>query len=139
LVFLWHFYPLQGPQLFLQLFHKNLWAPSNIWLWISESVSVRSWVEPLRGQLCQIPVCKNNSARGWCLPMGWVYCWVHYWLAIPSVSAPSPFPQFLVGRTNFWVERFVGELVSLQLQWSSCLVTGGGLFMFQIPTVVNLN
>jgi hypothetical protein len=35
-----------------------------------------------------------NSVRDWCLRMGWVgYC-----LAIPTVSAPSPMPAFLVDR-----------------------------------------
>jgi hypothetical protein len=31
-----------------------------------------------------------NSVRNWFLPKGWDSSWAGYWLAIPSVSAPSP-------------------------------------------------
>jgi hypothetical protein len=42
-----------------------------------------------------------NSVRDWCLLMGWISSWVSYWLAISSVSAPSPMPEFLIDRINF--------------------------------------
>jgi hypothetical protein len=58
--FLWSPYPLWAHKSFPQLFHKTPRAPSNIWLWISASVSIGSWVEPLRGQLCYVPVCKHS-------------------------------------------------------------------------------
>jgi hypothetical protein len=35
------------------------------------------------------------TARGMDLKLG------HYWIEIPSVSAPSPIPAFLVDRINF--------------------------------------
>ena len=38
-----------GPQSFLQFFHKIPFALSSIWLRVSDSVSVSSWVEPPRG------------------------------------------------------------------------------------------
>lgn len=48
-------------------------------------------------------LCKHNTAyintvcQGLLLaPMGWVSRWASYWLTIPSVSAPSPVPVFLV-------------------------------------------
>ncbi|EDL00034.1 mCG141415 [Mus musculus] len=33
--------------------------------------------------------------------MGWSSNWASYWLAIPSVSAPSLIPAFIVDRINF--------------------------------------
>ena len=38
--------------LILPLFHKIPQAPPTAWLWVSASVSISCWVEPLRGQLC---------------------------------------------------------------------------------------
>jgi hypothetical protein len=61
--------------------------------------------KPFRGQ--HAPVCKHNRvslimSTTWpCLPMGWVSSWAGYWLAIPSVSPPSPMPALLVDRINF--------------------------------------
>ena len=34
--------------------------PSNIWLWVSASLFIGCWVEPLRTHLYQVPVCKNT-------------------------------------------------------------------------------
>jgi hypothetical protein len=34
---------------------------------------------------------------------------------------------------EFWVESFVGGLVSLSLHWGSCLAIGGHLFRFHSP------
>lgn len=50
----------QGLQSFRQLFHKCLWPPSNLMLWIAASVSVICRVESLRGQLYKAVVCKRN-------------------------------------------------------------------------------
>ena len=44
--------PLQALNPFPQLFQKTPWALSNDRLWVSASVSVRCWMETLRGQLC---------------------------------------------------------------------------------------
>ena len=37
-------------QFFPQLFHKTPQDLSNVWLWVSVSVWVSCWVDPLRGQ-----------------------------------------------------------------------------------------
>jgi hypothetical protein len=42
-----------------------------------------------------------NSVRDGWLSMGWASSWASYWLTIPSVTAPSPVPMFLVDRINF--------------------------------------
>ena len=42
-----------------------------------------------------------NTFRNWCLSLGMILSWAHYWLAIPSVSAPSHVPAFLVDRIRF--------------------------------------
>jgi hypothetical protein len=47
-------------QSFLLFFHKSPQAPSTLWLWVSVSVCVSCWVEPLRGQ--HAPVCNHNRA-----------------------------------------------------------------------------
>lgn len=57
-VFLWYFLTHWLLHTFLSLFHKIPKAPPNVWLWISVSVSIRCWIKPLRGQLCQSPICK---------------------------------------------------------------------------------
>jgi hypothetical protein len=36
------------------------WPLPNVWLWVSASVSVSCWAEPIREQLCFAPVCKLN-------------------------------------------------------------------------------
>jgi hypothetical protein len=41
------------------------------------------------------------------------------------------------GQHIFWVESFVGGLVSLSLHCGSCLGTGGSLFMFHTRNVMN--
>lgn len=35
-------------------------ALPDIWLWVSESVSICCWMNPLRTQLCLVPVCKHS-------------------------------------------------------------------------------
>ena len=45
---------------FTQCFHKTPRVLSNFWLWVSASVLVSCWVEPLR-ELCSVPVCKHNT------------------------------------------------------------------------------
>ena len=60
LVFLWNYHPFQGLQCFPQLYLKNPWHPSDVWLQLSVSVSVSCRVELFRGQFCQAPVCKHN-------------------------------------------------------------------------------
>jgi hypothetical protein len=68
----------------------------------------------------------------------WVSSWACYWLAIPSVSAPSPMPAFLVDRINFVLKvLWVGWC--LWHHGVSCLAAGGGLFRFHIPNVVSHN
>jgi hypothetical protein len=49
-VFLWATYSLLGPQPYLSSINHH--PPSNVWLWVSASVSVSYWIEPSRGQLC---------------------------------------------------------------------------------------
>jgi hypothetical protein len=41
-------------------------------------------------------------------------------------------PAHLVVRTDFWVEGFVGGLMSPSLSWNSCLDSGGGYFSLYI-------
>jgi hypothetical protein len=59
---LWSPYPLWclNPQPHPQLPHKSPLPLSNVWMWISASISVSFWVGPLRRQLCKAPVCKHN-------------------------------------------------------------------------------
>ena len=84
----------------------------------------------LRGQLClQAQQSIMSSVRDWCLPMGWVSSWVHYWLDILSISAPSC-PCISYRQDKFWVKSIVDGLVSLSLHWGACLATGGGFFRF---------
>jgi hypothetical protein len=35
-------------------------APPNVWLWVTASASISSWLKPLRGQLCWAPICKYS-------------------------------------------------------------------------------
>ena len=67
--------------------------------------------------------------------MEWVSNCIDYWLAIPFVTTPSLCFHFR-RQNKFWVESFVGELVSLLLHWGYCLETGGGLLKFVISNVV---
>ena len=43
--------------------------------------------------------------------------WAGYWMAIPSVSAPSPVSAFLVDRINFGLKVFWMVGVSIALLW----------------------
>ena len=40
--------------------HKSSRTPSNVYLWVSESLSISCWVVPLRGQLWLDPVGRDN-------------------------------------------------------------------------------
>jgi hypothetical protein len=57
----------------------------------------------------------------------------------PPQSLLHPHACISCRQDKFWVESFVGGLVSLLLHWGSCLATGGGLLRFHIPSVVNHN
>jgi hypothetical protein len=43
-----------APEIFPPLFHMIPQALPNVWLWVSASVSIRSWVDTLRRQLCSL-------------------------------------------------------------------------------------
>jgi hypothetical protein len=100
----WYSYLLQGLQSFLLLFHKSPQAPLTVWLWMSVSVWVSCWVEPLRGQ--HATVCNNKRVSlivlgtGACpwdgTQVGPVIGWPNQ-LVVPSVSVPSVMPAFLEG------------------------------------------
>ena len=45
LVYLWSPCPLPVPQSFFQLFHKTPRYPSNVWVRVSESLSISCWVK----------------------------------------------------------------------------------------------
>ena len=64
--------------------------------------------------------------------MGWVSSWASYWLAIPSVSALSIIPAFLVDMVKFWIESFVDEFVLISLHQCTFLATGGSFPRFHI-------
>ena len=70
--------------------------------------------------------CFINIVKDWGLNMDCISSWTGYWSVISSVSAPSPVQEFLVNN-KFWVESFVGGLVSLLLHCNSYLATGGSL------------
>jgi hypothetical protein len=97
LIFLWHFYPLQGLQSLF--FHKSPQAPSTIWLWVSAFVWVTCCLDPLRGQhapLCKhirlsllvlgIGVCPWNGSKlgsviGWLLSQSLLHLlWLHFFV-----------------------------------------------------------
>jgi hypothetical protein len=65
-------------------------------------------------------------------------CLKLYWLLVGhSLRLCSiPCPCISCKNDTFWVKRFVGGLVSLLFQWSSCLETGVGQFRFHIYTAV---
>jgi hypothetical protein len=68
-----------------------------------------------------------SSVKNLCLPMG-CSSWASYWLDNSSIFAPSPVATLFVDRIN----------LGLKILWVGwCLVTGGGLFRFHIPNVVN--
>jgi hypothetical protein len=54
-----------------------------------------------------------------------------------SQSLLPPCAYIICRQDKFWVESFVGGLVSQSLHWSSCLATGFGFFRFHIPNVVS--
>lgn len=54
-----------------------------------------------------------------------VSIWGNHWLAIPA-SLLYLCPCTSCRQDIFWMEGFVGELVSLFLLWEFCLATGGG-------------
>ena len=94
------------------------------------------WVEPLRRQLCQVPICKNNRALsimlgiGSCPWNGSQFGTVINWPFPPSL--PHLCPCITCKQDTFWVKGFVGELVFLSLYWKSCLATGSGHFKIHI-------
>lgn len=131
-------YP-SGPYSFLLLFLKGPHVLPTIWLSVSVTVWDSGWVEPLSGQnelvfkYNIVPITCNID--DWCLPKRWVSTWTSYWLAIPSVSAPSFMPVFLVGRINLEL-KVLWEDWCLLLHWGSCLAIVGGLFRFNIFTIL---
>lgn len=57
--------------------------------------------------------------------MWWILRWVtHHWLAISS-DYLTPLSLMPCRQDKFWIEVFVGGLVSLLLYWKSSLATGG--------------
>ena len=63
------------------------------------------------------------------LKLGWLLVGhsLSYWSLSPACISCN--------RDKFWFESFVCRLVSLLLNWGSCLATGDGLFRFYIPNV----
>ena len=59
-VFVWSLYSFFSLSVIHQVFHKSLQGPSNVWLWLSVSVSIGCWIELLIGQLYYVPACKHN-------------------------------------------------------------------------------
>ena len=43
------------------IFRRIAQAPPNVWLWVTASASISSWLKPLRGQLCWAPICKYSK------------------------------------------------------------------------------
>ena len=64
--------------------------------------------------------------------MRWVSSWAGCRLEVPSVSAPSPVPAFLVDRIHFGLKVGV-PIISLGF----LPATGDGLFMFSIINAVS--
>lgn len=60
LFFLWSPYILLVPQFFPYFFNKTHSELPTVWLSVSISVSIGCWMEPLRGQLYQAPLCNHN-------------------------------------------------------------------------------
>jgi hypothetical protein len=124
------FLPPSGPSILHQ-------TPSTVWLWVSPSVSVSCWVEPLKGQLCSAPVCKHYRislillvlAHDMDLKLGWL-------LVSHSLSLCSIFvPVFLLNRTNFGLKVLLMGWYLHPYTGGPCQATGDGLFRFHIPTV----
>ena len=61
-----------GLQYFLLFFHKCPQDPSTVWFWVSVTVQVIYWVEPLREQYT--PLCEHNSLLLVVLGIG-AYLW----------------------------------------------------------------
>jgi hypothetical protein len=80
-----------------------------------------------------------QQCQGVVLAIGWLASWAGYWLGILKVSTLSPHPCISCRQDKFGVKSFVGRLVSLSLQWDSCLTAVGGLFRFSITTAVSLS
>lgn len=118
-------------------------------LWVSPHHSRQSdqffscWVEPLRDELYQVPVCKHSresligSEIRVCpwnlsqvrLPIGWPFSQTQLDLCL-CIS---------FGQKKGWIKSFLGGLVSLSLHSGFSLVTEDGLFRFHIPMDRNLN
>lgn len=77
-----------------------------------------------------------NSVRDWHLLMGWVSSWVGYCLAYFLSIFFILCPCISCRQDKFWIESFVGRLVSLSLHWDSCLAEGGSQFRFHISNAV---
>ena len=73
----------------------------------------------------------HYSFKDWCLSTGCVSSWPFYCLAIPSVSAPSFVPAFLVDRTNLelkvlWVDHCLYPLTKGTV-WLQEVTTSGSI------------
>lgn len=91
LVFLWSSYSLWSFQSFPKLFYKSPWALFNVSFGVSTSLSIGFWVDPLRGKLHLVLVCKHSRVplivSGIELPWDRSQVW-------PLIA--WPFPQFLL-------------------------------------------
>jgi hypothetical protein len=85
--FLWCTWPLQLRQFLISPFQKTPWAPPDVWLWVSVSVSISSWMKP--------DIIDSFRSRLSLKP--WVSIWASHCLSLPSVSAPS---LSLIDRKN---------------------------------------
>lgn len=126
LVFLWSPIHLLLPYSFPQLFHKISRA-SSILLGRSASILISSWVETLRGKLCQALDLKYNIdslAVSGIISYSWVMSQVK---PIMGWSFPQSlfhlYPCNSCRQDIFWGEGFMCGLVSLSLHWKSCLVS----------------
>lgn len=109
LFFLWYSHPFWFLQSFPQLYHRGSWLEYKVCMWASVSVSVRSWLEPLRGLLCETPFFKHNIPLSVMWGIGtcpWVSLKISCSLVSHSFSICCIFvPAFLLDWTNF-VSKF---------------------------------
>ena len=101
------------------------------------------WVEPLRRQLCQVPICKNNRALSIMLGIG--SC---PWNGSQFGSVIGwSFPQSMLfichytysSQGTIWGKSFLSSLLSLSFQWELCLATGNGHFRIHISDYWSLS
>ena len=84
------------------------------------------WVEPLRRQLCQVPIWDGSqfgSVIGWSFPQSMLFI-CHYTYS---------------SQGTIWGKGFLSSLLSLSFQWELCLATGNGHFRIHISDYWSLS